>query len=107
MMSVEIRVNGSIVGALCAVRSETAYVCTYEYQIASFPMNNKGPVITQNGKLTHPVTDGIEVLAAKLCIEAARAVGHSVSLVHGHFVSEDDNGNDQGRSAETTGQTDE
>jgi hypothetical protein len=107
MMSVEIRVNGSIVGALCAVRSEVAYVCTYEYQIASFPMNNKGPVITQNGKLTHPTTDGIEVLAAKLCIEAARAVGHSVSLVHGHFVSEGDDGNDQGSPGDAAGKADE
>ena len=107
MMSVEIRVNGSIVGALCAIRSETAYVATYEYQIASFPMNNKGPVITQNGKLTHPVTDGIEVLAAKLCIEAARAVGHSVTLVHGQFVVEDDNANDHGSTEKTAGEAHE
>ena len=93
-MSVEIRVNGSIVVALCAIRAQEGYVGTYEYQLASFPMNNKGPVITQNGKLTHTTTDGIEVLAAKLCTEAARAVGHSVSLVHGQFIVEDENADD-------------
>lgn len=107
MMSVEIRVNGSIVGALCAIRSEVAPVATYEYQIASFPMNNRGPVIAQDGKLTHPLADGIEVLAAKLCIEAARAVGHSVSLVHGQFVVEDDNANDHSSPENTTGKAHE
>jgi hypothetical protein len=107
MMSVEIRVNGSIVGALCAVRCEKGYVDTYEYQIASFPMNNKGPVITQNGKLTHATTDGIEMLAAKLCIEAARAVGHSVTLVHGQFVMEDDNADDHGSTEKIAGEAHE
>jgi hypothetical protein len=80
MMSVEIRINGSIVAALCAIKIDSryeaesdGYVGTYEYQGAKFPINNQGPCITVNGTVSHRVQEGIEVLTTKLCAELARA----------------------------------
>lgn len=77
MLTVEVRVNGSIVVALTAVRRsavpDAAGLNTYEYQSVTFPIDNTGPLRTANGYLTHRAGNGIDDLAEKL-IAAARYV---------------------------------
>jgi hypothetical protein len=80
MLTIEIRVNGSLVVALTATNRGPHGVFsgdepTYEYQAVSFPIDNKGPCVTKHGHITHKRCDGIEALAEKLCHAASTAVG--------------------------------
>ena len=77
MLTVEIRVNGSIVSAISAINTGASTGLgkyRYEYQSASFPMNNNGPCKISNGFVDHKRLDGIEALVSKLCAVVDKSV---------------------------------
>jgi hypothetical protein len=76
MLTIEIRINGSVISALTAINRGGIERCRYEYQGATFPIDNGGPVRPFQGFLEHTRSDGAEVLAALLLCEVASAVGH-------------------------------
>lgn len=65
MLTVEIRVNGSIVTVISAVNRGIEHLDTnqmfyrYEYQGATIPLDNKGPVESFNGFVEHIRSDGL------------------------------------------------
>lgn len=69
MLTIEMRVNGSVVSAITAINRghEKPGVCRYEYQAVAFPMDNTGLPHVQHGEILHKRDDGIELLTAKLC----------------------------------------
>lgn len=76
MLTVEIRINGSIIVAATATRKSLRNlqdVYEYEYQTVRFPINNEGPCQTSHGIITHKFADGAEKLATLLFQAAASA----------------------------------
>lgn len=76
MLTIEIRVNGSIAVAMSAVNRGTPVgsqpgVAEYEYQAVTFPIDSQGPCETRHGKVRHLRGDGIKRLAEKLFIAAS------------------------------------
>lgn len=75
MLTVELRINGSIIVAATVTRKSLRslnQLYEYEYQLARFPINNQGPCQTANGTLLHQFEDGADVLATKLFQAAAQ-----------------------------------
>jgi len=71
MLTIEIRINGSIISAMTAVNRGGLEECIYEYQGVTFPVDSHGRCRTFNGTLTHSRSKGAEVLAQKLLKAAA------------------------------------
>jgi hypothetical protein len=83
MLTFEIRINGSIIGAISAInRGPVAEggVCRYEYQGVTFPIDNTGPVHTVHGFIEHRRSDGAAALVARLAEAASKAIGVSASM---------------------------
>lgn len=74
MLSVEIRVNGTIITAVTAVnRGLTAQEKTsYEVQGVRFPANCSGPPKAFHAFVKHKRSDGAESLVKKLLVAAAK-----------------------------------
>jgi hypothetical protein len=70
MLTVEIRVNGSIVSALDAVNIGGIGECQYRYRVVRFPVEHKQPLRTASGTISHKREDGIEVLVTKILTAA-------------------------------------
>lgn len=69
MLSVEIRVNGSLIAAFAAINRgavDSTGRYRYEYQGVRFPVDF-GPPVATNGFIEHMRQDGAEVLVAALC----------------------------------------
>lgn len=67
MLTIEIRVNGSIVVATTVTNSrQDGDLCEYEYQQVTFPIDNKGPPKLAHGKFNHFRSDGVNELAKRL-----------------------------------------
>lgn len=77
MLSVEIRINGTIIAAICACNRglvSTGGMYRYEYQGVTFPVDNSGPVATVHGFIQHERTRGAQALVARLCDAASSAI---------------------------------
>lgn len=77
MLTFEIRINGSIVGAISAVNRgpvSVGGVCRYEYQGVTWPIDNTGPVQTVHGFIDHRRSDGAAALVARLAEAASKAL---------------------------------
>ena len=75
MVTVEIRVNGTIVAVMSAVRVEENHstgVYTYDCSGCSFPIDRVTPPRTWKRQIQHAYNDGIEKLAQLLCVTAAK-----------------------------------
>lgn len=84
MITVEIKVNGSLIAAVNAINRKftgkehptRGPQCEYEWTSAIFPMSLSGPVETHCGKLTHHRDDGAVELIRAICaahVKAAKA----------------------------------
>lgn len=84
MLSVEIRINGTLISAISARNRgpmDSVGTYRYEYQCVTFPYNNEGPPKIAHGKLIHKRSAGAEALVAKLCRAATKK--NPKSLNHG------------------------
>ena len=70
MLSVEVRINGTIIAAMCAHNVGRDFRLPdrhrYEYQCVRFPADCSGPAKTTHGFITHKQADGAEVLVSKV-----------------------------------------
>lgn len=70
MISVEIRVNGSLISAVNAVNRgplDSRGRCRYEYKGFAFPYDLSGATRSVHGFVEHVRSDGAEALVAQLC----------------------------------------
>jgi hypothetical protein len=78
MLTVEIRINGSIIAAIEAVNRGPVTVggiYRYEYQGFTFPIDNSGPAHAVHGFVEHRRSDG----AAKLVALLSEAVSKGIA----------------------------
>jgi len=70
VLTIEIRVNGSIVSIMEAHNSgeemSAPGLCCYKYRGTRWPIANAGQVETFEGEVLHLRSDGVEALAQKL-----------------------------------------
>jgi hypothetical protein len=75
MISIEIRINGTLITAVNAVNKRTVksdysvkppiVICEYEFQGVRFPVDGSLPIAT-HGRIEHGREDGAEILVSKL-----------------------------------------
>lgn len=70
MLSVEVRINGTIIVAVSVhnvgMDRDLPGQHRYEYQCVRFPADCEGPAKTTHGFITHKQADGAEVLVSKV-----------------------------------------
>lgn len=76
MITVEVRINGSIISVMSAVnRGYTGSgtdECQYEYQTVRFPEDSKGAPRVHTGFIKHKRKDGAEELVTRIIKAAAK-----------------------------------
>jgi hypothetical protein len=67
MLSVEVKINGSIISLMNVVNVRgDSEVCEYEYQMVRFPASGRGEPSIRTGKVFHKRSDGAEALVGNI-----------------------------------------
>lgn len=74
MLTIEIRINGSIICAITGINSAGIEECTYSYHAVTFPIDFKDSPRLASGTVKHRRSHGIEKLASIICKAAGAAM---------------------------------